>query len=512
VSHPHQDRLNVVLVLVDSLNKNALSIYNDAVGHTPNVERLALRGVVFDDAMIGSLPCMPARRDIFTGRKEFLWRPWGPLEYWDPRLPRLMKESGYATAIVTDHYHYWEEHGNGYLQCFDSAELIRGQELDFWQPPAVDDPLPGWVEQIERWRPEWGRRYYGNARDFRHEADFFSAKVMAGSARWLERFSKSHAPFFLHVEAFEPHEPWQVPNSFAARFGSASDDDRFTIWPPYQSPITQEFLDQLSEQELHHIRLRYTAKVAYVDQCLGTLVDTLERLRLLETTVIILTTDHGHDLGWKGVFGKSHPHYDSHANIPLVICHPESAHHGERTRALTSTVDLFSTILAVGGVAPPELTQSRDLAPIALEPSTPGREHTVYGTFGQGICITDGTWTLIKNPRREGPLYAYSSYIYKSMTVPEVLAPAEHGQFVPGVDLPQWKTPVREAAPACLGATPPTLEELGSDLLFRRDVDPEQTVNLITTEAGARDRLLRLLRETMTSEGSPPEQFPRLGL
>src|SRR5438128_2314210 len=106
-----------------------------------------MRGVTFDDAFVGSLPCMPARRDIFTGRKEFLWRPWGPLEHWDLRLPRLVRESGYTTAIVTDHYHYWEEHGNGYVQCFDAAELIRGHELDFWRPAANEPDIPAWVER-----------------------------------------------------------------------------------------------------------------------------------------------------------------------------------------------------------------------------------------------------------------------------------------------------------------------------------------------------------------------------
>jgi hypothetical protein len=188
-------------------------------------------------------------------------------------------------------------------------------------------------------------------------------------------------------------------------------------------------------------------------------------------------------LGWRrGIFGKGHPHFDTHANIPLVVCHPESRHHGERAAALASTVDLFSTILAVGGGSPPAHVESRSLLPIALDPGAPGRDRTIYGTFGQGICITDGTWTLIRNPRDQGPLYAYSSYVYQSMTVPVVQCPVEHGLFVPGIEFPQWKTPVREAAPACLGATATSVADVGSDLLYRRDTDPGQERNLIADE------------------------------
>ena len=108
---------------------------------------------------------------------EMMWRPWGPLEPFDVRLPRLLATQGYSTAIVTDHYHYWEEAANGYLQSFQSAETIRGHEIDFWKPPLPDDePVPKWVQNIEVWRPKRGRQYYANVKDFKDERDFFPAK------------------------------------------------------------------------------------------------------------------------------------------------------------------------------------------------------------------------------------------------------------------------------------------------------------------------------------------------
>ena len=107
--------MNTILVLIDSLNRPALSAYAPSPIATPNLDRFAGRSWRFDNHFVGSLPCLPARCEIFAGRQEMMWRPWGPLEPYDLRLPRLLAAEGHVTAIVTDHYHYWEEEANGYI-------------------------------------------------------------------------------------------------------------------------------------------------------------------------------------------------------------------------------------------------------------------------------------------------------------------------------------------------------------------------------------------------------------
>ena len=96
--------MNIILVLIDSLNRGDLAAYTPSECATPNLEAFAKKAWRFDNHFVGSLPCMPARREIYAGIREFLWRPWGPLELFDVRLPRLLEDRGYATAIVTDHY------------------------------------------------------------------------------------------------------------------------------------------------------------------------------------------------------------------------------------------------------------------------------------------------------------------------------------------------------------------------------------------------------------------------
>jgi hypothetical protein len=214
---------------------------------------------------------------------------------------------------------------------------------------------------------------------------------------------------------------------------------------------------------------------------------------------VILTTDHGHDLGERGVFGKQYPHFDSHAKLPLAIWHP--AYESRPVDDLTSTVDLFSTILGACGVESPA-THGRSLLPLIAGDETkradlPG---LLYGTFGQGVCCTDGAYTLFKSPVEDAPLYSYSSLYYRSLETPELRKPEGSGGYISSSRDPQWKVPV---------AYRPLSTE---DFLFDVREDPAQETNLWSTDAVARKRMLELMRELLRREGAPPEQYVRLGL
>jgi len=488
--------VNVLFILVDSLNRGDLPAYGGTAVPTPNIDRLARRAWRFENHYVGSLPCMPARREIYAGFKELMWRPWGSLEPFDARLPRIVSVAGHSTTIVTDHYHYWEEPANGYLQSFGQTELVRGHEWDAWGPPVGgDEPVPEWVERIERWRPGAGRRYYANVRHFTSDEDFFPARTMRAGAARLEQL---RSPFFLQVESFDVHEPFHVPEPYRSMFGNAADDDRFTLWPPYQDPdALAAFMAATSPEELAFIRARYLAKVAMVDRFLGVLFDVLDDRGLWDDTAVILTTDHGHDLGARGVFGKQYPHWDSHARIPLLLWHPQ--HPGEGTvEALTSTVDLFSTIAELAG-APVEARHGQSLLPL-LRAAAPSRDAVLFGTFGQGVCCTDGEWTIFKSPTGDAQLYSYSSLLAESLVVDGLEAPEDAGRFIPGVPFPQWRIPV-EVRPRAR-----------EDFLFRRSTDPAQVENLWDAEPHERERMLGLLRGLVDAEGAPPEQLERLGI
>ena len=129
--------MRVILVLYDSLVRNALECYGGMDISTPSFQRFAKRAVTFDTHFDGSLPCMPARRDMHTGRLNFLHRSWGALEPFDNSVSELLRASGIYTHLVSDHYHYWEDGGSTYHNRYSSWEFIRGQEWDKWKAMVV---------------------------------------------------------------------------------------------------------------------------------------------------------------------------------------------------------------------------------------------------------------------------------------------------------------------------------------------------------------------------------------
>jgi len=128
--------MRTIFIVMDSLNRHYIKPYKtDSWIKTPNLERLAAKGVTFDNHYSGSLPCMPARREMMTGRYNFLETPWGPIEPWDDCLPMLMRQQkNIYTHLITDHYHYFHKGGYGYHNLFNSWEFERGQEGDVWKP------------------------------------------------------------------------------------------------------------------------------------------------------------------------------------------------------------------------------------------------------------------------------------------------------------------------------------------------------------------------------------------
>ena len=173
--------MNCIVILCDTLRRDHCGAYHrgrplnecgseqqpDWVVPTPNMQRLGEMGTVFDNAWCGSTPCMPARRDMYTGRFEFLERGWGPLEEEDLDLPRqvsgppnrsieLMNREGYKiSSLVTDHFHLWEQGSGNYHMGYSSFEFVRGAESDAWYSDPVEFfcPPPDRLHKTERhWR------------------------------------------------------------------------------------------------------------------------------------------------------------------------------------------------------------------------------------------------------------------------------------------------------------------------------------------------------------------------
>ncbi len=493
--------MNVVCILMDSLNRHFLPTYGGPVVKTPNLERLAARSCVFTNNYVGSLPCMPARRDLWTGRIEFLHRPWGSLEPWDNPLPRVLRQGGVLTELVTDHYHLFERGGENYHIDFEGFEFIRGHENDPWETAAAEMP-----PHIDNLTP----RYWRNVtHHFREEKDFMAPRTLQASADWLARNHKQ-SPFFLMVDEFDPHEPFHVPPPYDTMYETEPWDGPLFMWPTYgRHP-------EYTEKQIRHIRAQYAGKVTMCDTWLGRVLDQFDRQNLWDNTALILMTDHGHFLGDHGWWGKPGcPQYDTMARTPLFVHVPGSPLNGRRSGALTTTVDLYSTILELMGQAAPAPDgpgMGHSLVPLLSGTADRVRDCALYGWFADRVNYTDGRHTYMRSPVRadRGPVAMYS---LRWSTAPWWRLPdplqsrMTFDAYLPWTDMSVGRM---ELSAAEFTRTANQDSDVGAHLLFDVETDPGQTRNLAGSPLER--ECVRGLTEALRACHAPPEQFVRLGL
>lgn len=398
--------MRTIFVMFDSLNRTALGAYGGTAIPTPNFDRFARRAVTFDNHYVGSLPCMPARRDLQTGRLNFMHRPWGPLEPFDNSFAKLLGGAGIYTHLVSDHLHYFEDGGAGYVTAYDSWDFIRGQEYDpvkaLATPPVerfreMFDPRHYPLERLDPDRPvtredsdllAWRRvRHATNTLFVKEEQEFPTARCFASAFDFLDA-NRDSDNVFLQLECFDPHEPFCAPERFHDLYRSGR-EGRILDWPVYEK-VTN------SAEEIAEIRGNYAALVAMCDEFFGKLLDWMDAEQMWEDTCFVLTTDHGFLLGEHEWWGKNKmPYYEEISHIPLMIWHPEAADQsGTRRAAVTQTPDLMATFLDLYGLDCPAEVTGQSLLPLvrsAGEPEDRPNDRTViFGMFGGPIGITDG--------------------------------------------------------------------------------------------------------------------------
>jgi arylsulfatase A-like enzyme len=249
--------MKAIMVMFDSLNRRMLPPYGCDWVHAPNFQRLAERAATFDNCYVGSMPCIPARRELHTGRYNFLHRSWGPIEPFDDSLPELLKKNGVYTHLTTDHQHYFEDGGCTYHHRYNTWEFARGQEGDCWKGEVADPEIPPNLKQIIKpmWRQDWVNRKY-----FKTEADLPQAQAFARGLEFI-RANREADNWFLQIETFDPHEPFFVPEHYLALYPDDYEGPHFD-WPDYYM-VTE------TREQVRHLRYRYAALVSMCDHYLG---------------------------------------------------------------------------------------------------------------------------------------------------------------------------------------------------------------------------------------------------
>jgi len=404
--------MNIILIVSDTLRRDFLGCCGNDWIRTPSIDRLAQESIIFDRAYAASFPTVPHRRDLVTGKYTFTYSDWSPLPPDEKVMADSLRKAGFVTMLIADTPHIFKD-GYHFDRGYDGWIWIRGQENDRYSTAPIDYRFPCKPEKL-RSPYDSLKQYLRNISERRHESDYFAARTMTEAARWLEK-NRKHEKFFLHIDTFDPHEPWDPPRWYVDLYDPGYEGEEVT-YPAY-GPC-----NYLTPEELKHTRALYAGEVTMVDSWVGYLLRSVDELGLSENTAIIFTTDHGFYLGEHNLIGKSiitesamsHvPLYTEVAHIPLMIRMPEVK--PDRSEALVQPPDLMPTILELAEAEAPETMQGRSLLPLMRKENTAWRDLAVSSpslihgpVAGQRISVITEDWFLVycgqvKKALREAP-------------------------------------------------------------------------------------------------------------
>ncbi|HRE01650.1 MAG TPA: sulfatase [Ilumatobacteraceae bacterium] len=506
--------MNVVVILLDSLNRHGLGCYGGTEWETPNLDRFAQRAVRFTNHHTGSLPCIPARHDLLVGAWDFLWKPWGSIELWEEAITASMRRAGVVTQLITDHPHLFETGGENYHTDFTAWYYLRGHESDAWKTR----PDASWIGA-----PNFGRghTHYDNSRGyFTDEDDFPGPRTMAAAAHWLGHHAPHHRQagqrFFLWVDEFDPHEPFDTPEPWASMYDPDWSGPNL-IWPPYKVGALAD--GTLDAREARQIRAQYGGKLAMIDHWLGRVLDQLDATGGWDDTAVVVCTDHGHYLGEPDVHGKdvwgkpSVPVMRTLGHTPLLVWWPGSSLGGGTCDALTTTADIHATLLDAFGITAAHRTHGTSLLPLLRGEATSVRDWVLTGVWGREVHLITNQWRYARGPQGPNTPLSMWSNRWSSMPIPSLpdlripppddracldrmpgsTIPVIRQPFVPGDMLPFWAYAPQYAT-----------------LLFDRIEDPDETVDRSADRIAA--DAAELLRVALTEVAAPDDQFVRLAL
>ena len=397
--------MNIALIVFDSLRKDCIGAYGQPFWgkvHTPHLDAFARESLVMTRMYPESLPTLPTRRALYTGRRaypfhnadyrlkgDFVGAPaWGPIPEDQPTVAEMLREAGYRTALIADVYHMFKPSKN-YWRGFDQWTFLRGQESD----PSRSGPRLT-QEQLDHWLPremqnEWSVRFIQqcimNLHDRTKEEDYFGPRVLREAANWLEQ-NQDARKFFLLVESFDPHEPWLVPPYYRRMY--LKEDGQEQVKSGYSDT------SKMPKGLLARTQANYSGEVTMCDRWFGHFMEQMRVMGLLDDTMVVVTTDHGHSIGDRDYMGKrGYPSSPEVFDVPLMIRFPKAKHAGRTSNAFIQHTDLTAAVLDAAGVKPKTPLDGKPFLQAALA-GRPGHRDHVTVAWGSTVTVIDRRWWL----------------------------------------------------------------------------------------------------------------------
>lgn len=370
---------NVVLVVTDQLTPLLMGTYGHEVVKTPNLDRLAKRGVRFDAAYTPCPVCSPARAALMTGRDVSRIGAWDNAALFpadQPTFAHYLTNAGYE-CVLTGKMHFVgpdQLHGferrlttDIYPSDFSWTRTRDWEGKPMWMPNGM---TPGYVAEgvgPRRWTQflEYDEATHYRALEFirRHHARETQAGRAGSehdsSTRAPGTAERERRPFMLTVSYHHPHEPFNPPQEYWDLYEDTEipvpeipeeiDTLRTTMDRWLHGFHGLDTKDVTDPQSLRALQRAYYALVTYVDHLVGELVDELERQGLAESTVIVFTSDHGDMLGARGMIQKR-TFYEQSVRVPLIAAFPDRRGAGTVVDEPVSLIDLLPTFAEIAGV------------------------------------------------------------------------------------------------------------------------------------------------------------------
>ena len=431
-----KDPPNVLLIVTDSTRADYVGAYNpDAIAKTPSIDGLARGSLRFTHAVPEAMPTGLVRRALLSGVRTFPMRDWRQTDHlpptpgWSgipsdyPLLTRVLSEAGVTTGYATDNpflvgpvYEDWRrtldlaaaELSQASYRAYNTPfnRLADRSAVERYLLPELSDTV-----EVDRLRSYvgWNSLYRTSTRRYS------SARVMASGMAMLDEM-KHRQPFFLGVDAFDPHEPFDPPQSeYVELFGrKRMGIEKQGIEPiqPFNTPAS--YVDKLGidQDTVQVVRQLYAAELSFTDQWIGRLLNHLDELGLADNTVVMYLSDHGVMLGEHDVLGKAaaFPFREIY-HVPYLIRDPDGRRAGDSSDYFASTHDVGRTVLSLMGVRIPGAMDGEDLS-VLLDGGHPSPRPIFTSCYQDTWIAGDGRWLLL------GPDSGQEIHLYDSENDP----------------------------------------------------------------------------------------------
>lgn len=381
-------KFNVLFISIDDL-RPTLGCYGDKIAVTPNIDRLAKRGTVFNRAYSQLAVCSPSRASLLTGRRPDAIRVWDLKVHFRKNMPNVVtlpqhfKNQGYHTASIGKIFH-----GSG----------KPAKDPPSWSVPPLYDVSR---KQTRRYALAKNLEYKGLKQSAAESADvadgyYIDGVVCETAVKRLAELQSKDQPFFLAVGFRKPHLPFCAPKKYwdlydrqkipfpaSNKFPKNAPELAVRSWielEGYSDIPSDGKITELKTQELRH---GYYACVSYVDTLVGRLLDELERLNITEQTVVVLWSDHGFHLGEQGLWTKAN-NYELATRVPLIFSVPGQSQPGTTTDAFVELVDIYPTLAEVCNLKEPTNMDGRSMKVLLAKPESEFKK-AVFSQFPRAV-------------------------------------------------------------------------------------------------------------------------------